>query len=213
MGENTKLTKQQQLYRDIPINYKKEIWCNIFDNYWVSNLGNVKYFDMIENIEKPVHTNITSTGYRVFYYKSKKHKIHQYVAYSFLGDRPAGLVIDHIDRNKLNNNLTNLRYCTCKENIINSNRYRIDIETTDPEERKRIQKKEYKIRNRERINEYERNRRLKKKLEKQLQEQLCPVISPQTKYTENIKLPSTPSIEKNENIILNIENYYYVAPN
>jgi hypothetical protein len=204
MGENTILTRTQQLYKDIPINYKKEIWCNVFNNYWVSNLGNVKYFDLITQTEKEVHTNITSTGYRVFYFNRKKHKIHQYVAYSFLGDRPEGLVIDHIDRNKLNNNVNNLRYCTCKENIRNSNRYRIDIKTTDPNERKKIQKKEYKLKNREKINAYERERRLKKKLEKELQEQLCPVISTQTKPIENIKIPSPP-IEK-DNIILNIEN-------
>jgi len=46
--------------------------------------------------------------------------IHHLVANAFMGERPEGLVIDHIDRNPKNNRISNLRYVTHKENQYNS---------------------------------------------------------------------------------------------
>lgn len=43
--------------------------------------------------------------------------IHHAVAACFIGPRPSGLVIDHIDGNKANNHVSNLRYITHAENI------------------------------------------------------------------------------------------------
>ena len=45
-------------------------------------------------------------------------KIHKLVALAFL-ELSANLQIDHIDRNKLNNHYTNLRWVTCQENCNN----------------------------------------------------------------------------------------------
>ena len=47
--------------------------------------------------------------------KSKTVKAHVLVAECWLGDRPAGYDIDHIDRNKTNNHYSNLRYATRKK--------------------------------------------------------------------------------------------------
>ena len=47
-------------------------------------------------------------------------KIHHLVAEVFIGARPEGKVLDHIDRNKLNNHFSNLRYVTISENWHNS---------------------------------------------------------------------------------------------
>lgn len=55
-----------------------------------------------------------SNGWKIF-------KVHFLVAQAFIGDRPQGMVIDHIDGNKLNNHYTNLHYCTQKENMNNPN--------------------------------------------------------------------------------------------
>ena len=39
-------------------------------------------------------------------------RIHHLVAEAFIGDRPKGMVVHHIDGNKQNNNATNLEYLT-----------------------------------------------------------------------------------------------------
>ena len=47
--------------------------------------------------------------------------VHKLVAEYFIGPRPEGLVIDHIDGNYLNNRVDNLRYVTRSENVNNPN--------------------------------------------------------------------------------------------
>lgn len=46
----------------------------------------------------------------------KRVKVHVLMMASFVGPRPEGQVINHIDGNKHNNRLDNLEYCTNKEN-------------------------------------------------------------------------------------------------
>ena len=43
-------------------------------------------------------------------------KVHTIVAYAFLGERPLGLDINHLDGNKRNNDASNLQYVTKSEN-------------------------------------------------------------------------------------------------
>lgn len=125
-----------------------EEWKTFFENYEISNFGNMRKKNKDE-YEYNIHLGIGNHGYK---YKSfKRHKktikflVHQMVAYQFLGERPTGFVIDHIDRNKLNNHVSNLRYCSYKDNNINSSRYRDDITETDPRLRKNIMGREYDI--------------------------------------------------------------------
>lgn len=47
----------------------------------------------------------------------KVARIHVLVAQAFIGERPKGLVINHIDHDKTNNHATNIEYVTHKENI------------------------------------------------------------------------------------------------
>lgn len=72
---------------------------------------------------KDVKGSILHGGYKYFQIQRDKKRInklfHHLVAEYFIGLRPDGLVIDHIDRNKLNNSVTNLRYVTQKENCNN----------------------------------------------------------------------------------------------
>lgn len=48
------------------------------------------------------------------------HEIHALVALAFIGPRPAGMDVRHLDGNKLNNTAANLRYGTRSENIIDA---------------------------------------------------------------------------------------------
>jgi len=46
-----------------------------------------------------------------------------YLHHVVLGTRPAGLVSDHIDRDKMNNQTSNLRWATHTESMLNRNPY------------------------------------------------------------------------------------------
>jgi hypothetical protein len=131
-------TKQELLQHFNLYNHNHyEVFCNCVGNFFVSNLGNVKrqtfHGDFVD-----VWTYHTNKNYLYFKCNQKKYKIHQQVLKSFIGDRPEGYVVDHIDRNRQNNHINNLRYATPKENAINSIRYRTDVLETDPKKRKQI---------------------------------------------------------------------------
>lgn len=49
--------------------------------------------------------------------------VHSLVAECYLGEKPKGYCIDHIDRNKHNNYHGNLRYVTYSENLHNTDKY------------------------------------------------------------------------------------------
>ena len=51
--------------------------------------------------------------------KASKVFIHKVVAECWLGAKPDGYEVDHIDRNSLNNHWTNLRYVTRSEQMLN----------------------------------------------------------------------------------------------
>ena len=111
--------------------------------YQVSNLGNVKSLERIiirekkgnyivkENILKP---RINDNGYYcVNVYKEGYRKniaVHILVAIAFLGhvqNRTTKIIPDHKDRDKSNNNLSNLELITQRENI---DRYWSTIKTS-----------------------------------------------------------------------------------
>jgi hypothetical protein len=108
------------------------------EDYEISNLGNVRR-KMKKGNYKNITGSIMNRGYRYIQLqrngKRINHLVHQMVAEKFIGIRPEGLVIDHIDRNKLNNNVSNLRYVTQKVNCYNRDNIIIDI-PIDVEDRK-----------------------------------------------------------------------------
>lgn len=95
---------------------EKEIWKNIpnFEGkYKASNLGNVK--SLITN--KIMSGKSLRGGYRSVWLIDKCYKIHRLVALTFLkNDDKTKNVVNHIDGNKLNNNVKNLEWVTTAEN-------------------------------------------------------------------------------------------------
>jgi hypothetical protein len=97
-----------------------EDWRKIggYDNYEVSDCGHVR------NVKtgRTLTGGLCSTGYLSVALckdgKAKSKNIHQLVASAFLGDSE-GHQVDHKDRNKLNNNVSNLRYVSISDNLKN----------------------------------------------------------------------------------------------
>ena len=119
----------------------REVWRGIpgyEGQYEVSSLGNIRSLDRITNclmkktgtpyqkkvkgrVKKPT---VANTGYLVVNLGHNDVKlVHELVALTFLGERPAGLYICHTDGNPRNNSIENLRYDTQSENNKDKIRY------------------------------------------------------------------------------------------
>lgn len=98
------------------------------DSYEVSNLGAVRSKTRVIVDSKStrifkgkiLQAGVQSNDYLgVHLYKGSKSTsrlVHYLVAEAFLGTRPDGMDVDHIDSNRANNSLSNLRYIPIKEN-------------------------------------------------------------------------------------------------
>lgn len=102
-----------------------------YKGYFVDVVGNVYsnrdnkgryHYDQQPHKLKP---NKNSAGYYQVYISYGGNKrvvmVHTLMAYTFIGKRPDGYHIDHIDGNKENNNIENLQYLSAEENIRKSN--------------------------------------------------------------------------------------------
>lgn len=108
-----------------PESLPSEIWRDVVDEeidyegkYQVSNFARVRSLKRKVKIIKP---DIIHTGYsRITLYKDDKKKriyVHVLVARAFIPNPENKPEVDHIDTNKFNNHLFNLRWVTGSENI------------------------------------------------------------------------------------------------
>lgn len=103
--------------------HTSEIWRPIkgHEGYEVSNLGRVSVFKKGERfIRAPnsaTHYLSISFRKRLGDKSQKSNNIHCLVAEAFIGPRPLGQVVRHLDGNRYNNEATNLAYGTPAENI------------------------------------------------------------------------------------------------
>lgn len=92
----------------------QEIKEKIQKDYLISNNGDVKNI----KTNKILKGTITKSGYRRVDLSYKKYRysflVHRLVLLAF-GDTPKNETVHHIDRNKLNNNISNLQWISRKE--------------------------------------------------------------------------------------------------
>ena len=91
-----------------------------YPNYEINSLGEVRNITTQTFLGK----TITRKGYsKVKLSKNNvaiRFYIHRLIALAFIPNPDEKPFIDHIDRNRLNNSITNLRWVTCAENCQNA---------------------------------------------------------------------------------------------
>jgi len=108
-----------------------------YENYQISKCGIVRHKETKK--VKPVYIG---NGYPTTHINKKTAYIHRLLALAFIPNPDNKPLIDHIDRNRSNNKISNLRWATWDENM--NNKVNSPCNLTEEEKHERlIKKKEY----------------------------------------------------------------------
>ena len=111
----------KQILRQCLIQFMQEEWKLIqeYQNYEVSNHGRVR--NIVK--DKVISNSRNKHGYYTVHLArdgiQKTHNLHSLVARYFVPNPFRLIMVDHIDRDRLNNLYSNLRFCTAQQNARN----------------------------------------------------------------------------------------------
>lgn len=88
--------------------------------YQVSDLGNVKSFARYKDGRFLKPGKASHGYYTVSFGRNNSKTVHSLVALAFLGPCPKGMEVLHIDGTRTNNAVSNLRYGTRTDNILDA---------------------------------------------------------------------------------------------
>lgn len=94
--------------------FSKGIWKNTFLPCIMASADGQILNVWTHKIYSPI---VNSSGYKMVHIGKMLYTVHSLVAYAFLGEKPEGKEIDHIDGDKLNNFASNLQYISHSENM------------------------------------------------------------------------------------------------
>lgn len=95
---------------------KKKIFKQHYSGLWVAEDGEVLVPKSGNCPEHYTYGTYDKKGYRVVTYQGKKYKVHRLVAEVYLPNPDGKSCIDHINTNRSDNRVENLRWVTQKEN-------------------------------------------------------------------------------------------------
>ena len=101
-------------------------WINGYNkSYRIYKSGKVVSFKGLK--PKILKQPVNSVGYKCVYLYNKNNrkcfKVHRLLGIYFIKNKNDKPIIDHLDGNKLNNSISNLRWATFSENNINAKNY------------------------------------------------------------------------------------------
>lgn len=114
------------------MDYTNEQWAVIpnFSSYMASDMGRLKTFNWKGSGKEAIIKPALTGGYLKTMLKNdqgqyKSWNVHKWIAFTFLGPRPDGYEINHIDGVKTNNVVANLEYVTKSGNLLHA--YRLNL--------------------------------------------------------------------------------------